>query len=409
MARILLMSNSSRNRYGYSVVAEQVANALQSSGHQVFFLGMQNIGPPIIESNGIITLGLKVDAFCSDILETYLKAYQIDVLITMWDLWMDYANYLPDVIKRTNVKWIAQITVNSTPLSPFFKVLPFVDLIVAPSKFVYKEVIDFGLKNVIMIPHGVDLNVFKPEIKTKDEKFIYLTVMRNKGYQKNFPALFESYKRMLETKPETKEKTILFVVSDPTEQEGVNLIYFRDFFKINDNVKFITWKPTEDLKSIEACFEGEGYYLFANNNLPDVEMNKLYNLADCLVSSSSGESFNLPVLEAQSCRTPIICANNTTSPELVGEPQSGIMADCNFSQRTPMLSSIKHVDVDSLAESMYSMFQNRDKEQYKIWSNNAINNAAKYDWKLITPTWIKAVEEVLKVKDTNYEKGDLGL
>lgn len=414
MARILIMSNSSGkrggNRYGYSIVSSEVLYALQKSGHQCFMLGMQSIHPAYMEEDtGVVFLGLKNDAFCSDILETYINQYKIDVLITFWDVWLDYANYLPECVKRTKVKWICHLTLNSSPMSPFFKVVPYADLIVAPSKFVYNEVINFGMKNVVYIPHGVDLNVFKPENKTKDERFLYLTVMRNKGYQKNFPALFEAYKTMLETRPETKEKTTLLVVSDPIETEGVNLFHFRNFFKLENNVIFITWKPTEDLKSIEACFEGEGSYLFANNNLNDVEMNKIYNLSNCLVSSSSGESFNLPVLECQACGIPVICANNTTSPELVGEPKSGIMADCKFSQRTPMLSSINHVDVDSLAEAMYSMFQNRDKEQYIVWKNNAINNAVKYDWKLITPNWIKAVEEVLKVKETNYEKGELGL
>ena len=48
--------------------------------------------------------------------------------------------------------------------------------------------------------------------------------------------------------------------------------------------------------------------------LPDV-----YNIVDVLFFPSMYEGFGLPLLEAMSCGTPIVCSNNSAIPELVGD------------------------------------------------------------------------------------------
>ncbi|KKK78055.1 hypothetical protein LCGC14_2847420, partial [marine sediment metagenome] len=49
-----------------------------------------------------------------------------------------------------------------------------------------------------------------------------------------------------------------------------------------------------------------------NTGTPPEEMVKFYNLADCYVSSTMGESFGLPALESMACGTPCIIPNHTT-------------------------------------------------------------------------------------------------
>lgn len=48
-------------------------------------------------------------------------------------------------------------------------------------------------------------------------------------------------------------------------------------------------------------------------------LSKVYSAADCYVSASRGEGWNLPVCEAAACGLPVICPDNTSHPEVVGK------------------------------------------------------------------------------------------
>lgn len=52
---------------------------------------------------------------------------------------------------------------------------------------------------------------------------------------------------------------------------------------------------------------------------PDADLPGLYSGAAALVYPSLYEGFGFPVLEAMACGTPVICANTSSLPELVGE------------------------------------------------------------------------------------------
>lgn len=49
------------------------------------------------------------------------------------------------------------------------------------------------------------------------------------------------------------------------------------------------------------------------------ELVGLYNLADLFVFPSLYEGFGIPILEALACRTPVICSNNSSIPEVGGD------------------------------------------------------------------------------------------
>jgi glycosyltransferase involved in cell wall biosynthesis len=60
-------------------------------------------------------------------------------------------------------------------------------------------------------------------------------------------------------------------------------------------------------------------------SLGEEELIRLYNAADVLVLPSLYEGFGLPPLEAMACGTPVICADRTSLPEVVGD--AGILVD----------------------------------------------------------------------------------
>lgn len=59
----------------------------------------------------------------------------------------------------------------------------------------------------------------------------------------------------------------------------------------------------------------------------DGDLSALYSDATCFVYLSRFEGFGLPPLEAMACGTPVICANNSSLPEVVG--QAGLLFDAD--------------------------------------------------------------------------------
>lgn len=274
------------------------------------------------------------------------------------------------------------------------------NFLVAPSKFVYNEITNAGYTgDVYWISHGVDTNIFKPlpedikqemreRLKIEDKEFILYTCMRNKSpFQKDYPALFHAWKTMIENHPELQKKGILLCLTDPLEPTGMRLDLLRNRAGLQNFIRFIWARPSKDLSTLEATYEGDpnGFMHNANYNLSHSEMAKIYNVADAYVQASFGESFALPVLESMACAIPQINVAHSTGPEHVGESKAGLLANVKAELTTPLISDSWLVDPKSLAECIERMYL--DKELRKRCSKNALDHAKKFDWSIITKRW----------------------
>ncbi len=80
--------------------------------------------------------------------------------------------------------------------------------------------------------------------------------------------------------------------------------------------------PDTELKALQRTATSAGLYgneLVLTGYIPDEELVVLYNLCRLLVFPSWYEGFGLPVLEAMSCGAPVIAANASSIPEVVGQ------------------------------------------------------------------------------------------
>lgn len=401
---ILIFSNSIQGRFGYSNVFGEVAKTLAQE-HNVCYFGMQEISPPWRDENNIIRLGLRYDAFGSDMLENIIRAWRINVLLTGMDVWLDNVQYIPPLCKKYNTFLLSHTTVNSYPLSPLLgRFCDQANLLVAPSKFAESTLKEIYPQKTFRIPHGVDTSIYKPldsgqkeevrnNLRIGDKEFVLLSVMRNKSpYQKNFPVMFHAWKILIENNPELRTNGVLLCLTDPVEQTGMRLDLLRELTGLKDSVRFVCAKPTRSGDGLEMTYEGDGrgFYHNANYNFSAQEMCRLYNVADAHVVCSYGESFNLPTLESMACGIPQINAEHTTGPELVGEPKTGLLAKVRTELTTPLITDSWIVDPESLADCMERIYQS-DTLREKF-SKNALNFAKNYEWSKIHKKWQKLVD-----------------
>ncbi|MBI5411641.1 glycosyltransferase [Candidatus Peregrinibacteria bacterium] len=96
--------------------------------------------------------------------------------------------------------------------------------------------------------------------------------------------------------------------------------------------------------------------------VPSNDLHFYYNAADLFVFPSRYEGFGLPILEAMQCGCPVIAADNSSLPEVVGN--AGVL--------------VKTDDVDALADSIYNILS--DSAYRKTLIQNGLHQAEKFSW-----------------------------
>ena len=154
---------------------------------------------------------------------------------------------------------------------------------------------------VRVVPHGVDLSIFKqldPDLRARyrgllgveKDSFVMLSIgamSKNKGID----ILLSAYIQLKRKYPQLK-----LVLKDQSNLYG---------FSANDLVMLYCKERNIDPTSKEMQDAISGIVCIAEN-LSLNQLNGLYNAADCYVSPYRAEGFNLPPLEAAAAGTPII-------------------------------------------------------------------------------------------------------
>lgn len=426
---ILILTNTAYfdNNFGYAVVGKYLSRGLRDMRHNVFYMGMQSIHTPFKE-DGITYLGVRFDPFGGDVLADFLRIYDIDVLITMLDIFYPPAHYINELIgsirKSINQKkvcWICHITINSSPLSPeLARRVINADIIVAPSDFNYRMLCEGNLGHKSrLIHHGCDLSVFgelppakisaiKEKLGISDKKFIALCVGRNKGQQKNYSQLFRAWKFFLEQNPKARDDSVLLILADPLENEGIRLDVMRYLVGLHDTVKFIVAQATDN--GITYAQEGALNSMphHAHINFSAQEMNEIYNACDVFVTGSCGESFGLPVIESFACGKPAIGVDFSAVQDHIKNSGGGRLASVKMMVGTVLMSDIALMDEQEFADHISFMY--KYPSQRKEMGVKGRKFAQEYSWDKIMAKWKNLMDEIeTEKKLLNYSIGQLGV
>lgn len=155
---------------------------------------------------------------------------------------------------------------------------------------------------------------------------------------KNLPRLLEAYSKM-----NGREDTCLVLVGKAFDSEDL----------------------TPQIKAL-----GIEDSVIKTGIIVDNELVNFYNLADLFVFPSLYEGFGIPPLEAMACGTPVVCSNNSSLPEVVGD--AAYMFD-PYDEKQIRDAMEKVLGDDSLAQSLVE----RGYKRVKLFTPERIVNTTK--------------------------------
>lgn len=210
-------------------------------------------------------------------------------------------------------------------------------------------------ERVAVVPNGVD-TYFRPlplaelaEIRQRYEGKAGTFCLLNVGsthQRKNIPTILQALLSLREKGISTK----LWKVGDEFTAEQAAFIQSH---KLDSNIAFMG-KPTKET------------------------LIKLYNAADALIAPSLYEGFGLTVLEAMACGTPVIAANTSSLPEVVGD--AGIL--------------VEPLDVKAIVETITYLKNNLDYQM--ALKQKSLERAKQFSWKESATLTAQLYEELVK-------------
>lgn len=178
--------------------------------------------------------------------------------------------------------------------------------IITVSEWSKKEIVEyFGLpsEKVVVIPNGVELERFRP-LQTPADKQL-LDNWLNRVLNIKAPYL-------LHVGPSEPRKNVLTLV--------------RAFAELKQRCRIphmlvLAGAHGRHATAVAQEIERQGIAnaVVKTGSVDDAALVNLYNGADLLIFPSLYEGFGIPVLEAMACGTPVVTANVTALPEIVGD------------------------------------------------------------------------------------------
>ena len=237
--------------------------------------------------------------------------------------------------------------------------------ILTVSKSSYKDIISYlGVKpsKLTLTLNATDRNVFK---KYSKEKIIPAIKKYNLEYKKyllfvgtiDFPG--KNIKTIIEA---------FFNLRSKNELNGIKLVIIgKNGFNSKVIYDFVNASPFKD----EVIFTGY---------LNDDDLPKYYAGDTIMLYLSLFEGFGLPVLEAMSCATPVICSNTSCFPEIVEE----------------LDVKVPPTDVNAVEEKILKILSNTI--YYEILSQRCYEKSLKYSWTESARVYHNVFEQILKGK-----------
>jgi len=386
--KILWYSNAPHASTGYGVQTKHVIESLQQLGHEIALAPNFGLAGGYVESNGIAVYPIYRDRFGQDILAEHAAHFKADLVVTLYDLWP----FNVDFAARLKRPWAAWFPQDSYPPCPtVVEQAKRADYPIAISHFGLNSMAEKGVR-CHYIPHGCDSFTYQPmdkmecrrHLQIPEDKFVVLMVAANQSYpsRKAFPENLAAFKMFHEEHPNSLLH--LHTTMKPRGQmvDGVELDQLIENLGIGNAVRFTHEYPLA-------------------MGLSEREMAKIYNAADVLLSASMGEGFGVPIIEAQSCGTPVITTQFSSMPELTF---NGLTVPVVQMFYTPLNTWQAIPSIDGIAEALHKIHARtlvEIREQSEKGRQAVVRD---YSWPVITECWRSFLNNIEQGKPVDAEQ-----
>lgn len=306
--RILIHSNAPWTPTGYGRQIKLLAPQLKELGHNVAISAFYGLSGGPIDWDGITVFPAGNAPYGTDVLPYHAMNFGADVVITLMDFW----KLRPAADALRNFRVLAWLPVDCKPLGRPDReaLLASGAQPVAMSRFGSNVLAADGFQP-FYVPHGVDLEVFKPPadreaLRTElglDEFFLVgICAANSDAFRKAWPEQFEAFAAFADARPDAR----LMVHSQVRSNNGFPLDQLAADIGIADKVIFSDQYPQT------AGLMG------------DDMMADWFGCLDLLSACSYAEGFGLPIMEAQACGTQTVVTDASAMRELAaGDVVSG--------------------------------------------------------------------------------------
>lgn len=160
------------------------------------------------------------------------------------------------------------------------------DEVWVPSTFNKQTFLDSGLKVPIhVMPLGVNPDFFNMKINAyrPSQRYTFLSIFEW-GERKAPEILLKAYHRAF-----TRQDDVLLLLKVINLDPGLNV--------------------QEEINKLGLPEDGPPVAILYNQELPTHQMGSLYRSADCFVTSTRGEGWGMPIIEAMACGLPVIATD----------------------------------------------------------------------------------------------------
>jgi 1,2-diacylglycerol 3-alpha-glucosyltransferase len=229
-----------------------------------------------------------------------------------------------------------------------------------PSKVIKEECKRNGIKNLIVIPYGINLDVFK-KVKTSRDKTIKILYVGRLVREKNLDVVIKAARKIeREIKNRFNKETKFIIVGD-----GPAKGYYEDLtkkYKVDNLFEFVGFVKHEDTV-------------------------KYYSGCDLFIFPSKFETLGLVSIEAMACGLPVVGARYLAIPEIVKDGYNGYLFDPDdpndcYKKTILALNNKKKLEVGAKKTAKLYSIENKSKELLKLYEL-AINNRRKYIFSLL--------------------------
>ena len=376
--RILWLSRVPWSVGGYSNQTAAFTPRLAAAGHEVGIISAEGSTQGMQQWRGLPVYPMLLnDLRRTSLVGLHYQDFDADLLIGLHDAGRVLDG--PSLLKRfPKVEWALWFPIDGPEIqAKALRHLKSVSYPLSISRYGERIAGEHGIE-ARYIPHGVATGVFQPlpraearrRVGWSPDLFVAGMVAANDGTRKAFPQHIEGFALFHREHPDS----FLYLHTEEVAIRGLDLssLCTRLDLRIGKDVVFCD--PYE-------------YFL----GKTEAQMAELYSAMDVHMLITKGEGFGLPILEAQSCGTPVIVGDWSAMAELcfagwkVGLDES---REVEWKWRTADPAAI----ADRLAEAYRA---SRDPERAGELRHRARAGAMEYDAdKVVADYWVPVLDDI---------------